>query len=99
MLTRSALTVRLAGLSDLAAWQEFVDSMPSAGPLHHAGWYKILKAAFSVRPYFFFAIDETEKIVGILPTYHSRSPLAGNHLTSLEGGILAQSHHVEEVLL
>jgi serine/alanine adding enzyme len=99
MLTDTALTVRIAGDHDLPAWQDFVDRMPDAGPLHHAAWYHILRDAYSVAPYFLIAEDGSGEIGGILPTYLSRSRVAGRHLTSLEGGILATSEDATKALL
>src|SRR2546426_12006698 len=83
------LTVRLAQESDLAAWQAFVDAAPEAGCMHHAGWLGVLREAFSVTPCFLLATDGGGIIHGVLPMYRSRSVLAGRHLSSLEGGVLA----------
>ncbi len=93
------LTIRLAGDADLAAWQNFVDRTPEAGPLHHAAWYNVLRDAYSVRPYFLFAVDEAGQIAGVLPSYLSRSPFTGRHISSLEGGILARSDDAVHALL
>lgn len=99
MLAESALNVRIAGPRELTAWQRFVDSSPEAGPLHHAGWYHILRDAFSVSPYFLYAFDGAGDVVGILPTYFSRSLITGRHLSSLEGGVLAKSSQAAEALV
>lgn len=99
MLVESALTVRVAQEPDLTAWQDYVDRTPGAGPLHHAAWYNVLGEAYSVRPYFLFAVDDAGRIAGVLPSYHSRSPLTRSHITSLEGGILAQSPDAVHSLL
>lgn len=99
MLAEGALSVRLAGERDLAAWQNYVDHNPHAGPLHHAAWYPILRQAYSVKPYFLYALNDANQIVGILPTYLSRSPITGSHITSLEGGALAESDEAVHLLL
>ncbi len=36
---------------------------------------------------------------GVLPLYHSRSPLTGSHISSLEGGILAEPAEAIRVLV
>ncbi len=99
MLAESALSVRTVVPSDLTAWQEFVDRMPEAGPLHHAAWYYVLRDAFSVTPYFLYALDNAGSIVGVLPAYFSRSLITGRHVSSLEGGILAKSDKAVDALL
>lgn len=83
--------VRVAGESDLLDWQGFVDRTPGAGGLHHAGWYGVLRDAYRVTPYFLIAVNDAGEIEGLLPTYHSRSPLTGSYVSSLEGGVLARS--------
>jgi FemAB-related protein (PEP-CTERM system-associated) len=93
------LRVRLAQADDLAAWQEFVDAAPQAGALHHAGWYEVLRDAFWVQPYFLIANDGRGAVQGILPLYYSRSPIAGVHLSSLEGGVLASGAQARAALL
>ena len=93
------LTVRLAQESDLATWQAFVDASPEAGCMHHAGWFKILRDAYWVTPYFFLATDDGGAIHGILPTYRSRSFLTGSHISSLEGGVLARCPEATRVLV
>jgi FemAB-related protein (PEP-CTERM system-associated) len=93
------LRVRQAQAGDMAAWQRFVDAAPDAGALHHAGWYDVLRDAFWVQPYFLMAVDGRDAVQGILPLYHSRSPIAGAHLSSLEGGVLAASSDATAALL
>jgi FemAB-related protein (PEP-CTERM system-associated) len=83
------LDVRIANDEDLDAWQLFVDRTPNAGCMHHAGWYRILRDAYWVTPYFLIAEEQSNGIAGVLPLYHSRSPLTGSHLSTLEGGVLA----------
>lgn len=86
---RRRIEVRLAKENDLAAWQRFVDQHPNAGCMHHAGWYGVLRDAYWVTPYFLVGEDEAGHINSVLPLYHSRSPLTGSHLSTLEEGILA----------
>ena len=51
------IRVRLAKETDLSAWQQFVDQMPQAGCMHHAGWYAVLRDSCWVKPYFLIAED------------------------------------------
>jgi Acetyltransferase (GNAT) domain len=93
------IDVRVATEGDLSAWQRFVDQNPNAGCMHHAGWYGVLRDAFWVRPYFLVAETHAKQIVGILPLYHSRSPLTGSHLSSVEEGVLALPGNAAAALL
>lgn len=92
-------TIRLANETDLGAWQHFVDSHPEAGCMHHAGWFLVLRDAFRVTPRYLLALDSSGAIQGILPTYHSRSWLAGDHISSLEDGVLARAPNIAGALL
>jgi len=91
--------VRLAGEADLEAWQAFVDSRPDAGSLHHAGWFRVLNTAFDVEPCYLLALDAAGAVRGILPAYYSHSLLAGRHLSSLEGGVLAEAQPVADAIV
>ena len=93
------MRVRLAAAADLAAWQEFVDGNSSAGCMHHAGWYGVLRDACWVTPYFLMAVNQRGAIEGVLPTYFSRSPLTGRHISSLEDGVLALTTEAASALL
>jgi FemAB-related protein (PEP-CTERM system-associated) len=94
------IRVRLAKETDLSAWQQFVDQMPQAGCMHHAGWYAVLRDSCWVKPYFLIAEDaRSGEYTGILPLYHSTSPLTGSHLSSLGHGILAENQQTVAALL
>lgn len=93
-----SISVSVAAEADLRDWQLFVDRSPDAGPLHHAGWYGVLRDAYAVAPTFFIT-REGGKVCGIMPMYRSRSVFTGQHYTTLEGGILADSTDVSTRLL
>ena len=99
MTSVGKVAVRIAKESDLGAWQMFVDEVSSACCMHHAGWYGVLRDAYWVTPYFLIAEEMPGKISGILPLYHSRSPLTGSHLSTLEGGVLALNASTASALL
>src|SRR5215472_11204369 len=90
MTSQADIAVRALAQRDLEAWQDFVDSMPEAGGMHHAGWYEVLRDAYWVAPHFLMAVDRDAKIVGVLSLYHSRSLVNGPYLSSLEDGVLAE---------
>jgi serine/alanine adding enzyme len=93
------MRVHLTSDGDLLRWQEFVDATENAGCMHHAGWYHVLRDAFWVRPCFLMATNEQGAVEGVLPTYFSRSPLAGRHISSLEDGVLAATAEAGSALL
>ena len=98
--THANVRVRLAKDADLPAWQRFVDRTPQAGCMHHAGWYKVLRDSCWVKPYFLIAKDaRSGELAGVLPLYHSRSPLTGSHLSSLGDGVLAEEQSTVAALL
>jgi serine/alanine adding enzyme len=91
--------VRLAVDADLVLWQRFVDGHPEAGCMHHAGWYRVLRDAFRVTPYFLMAVNQHGAVEGVLPTYFGRGPLTGRHISSLEDGVLATHSDAVHALL
>jgi serine/alanine adding enzyme len=91
--------VRVAEESDLVDWQRFVDETPGAGCMHHSAWYGVLRDAYWVKPYFLMSREASGQVTGILPLYHSLSPLTGSHLSSLEDGVLAVSPQAGMTLL
>lgn len=88
-MSQSAIHVRELTPQDLVAWQDFVDRMPEAGGMHHAGWYDVLREAYWVTPHFLMAVAPDGELSGVLPLYHTRSPLTGSYVSSLEDGVLA----------
>jgi Acetyltransferase (GNAT) domain len=99
MTSQDAIRIRPASEADLPRWQDFADLTPGAGGLHHAGWYCVLRDAYWVTPLFLMGISGDDTIVGILPTYVSRSLFTGLHISSLEGGVLARRHEAATALL
>ena len=98
--TDFSIRVRLANDADLPAWQRFVDRMPHAGCMHHAGWYAVLRDSCWVKPYFLIGEDaRSGDFAGVLPLYHSCSPLTGSHLSSLPQGVLAEDGRTVAALL
>jgi serine/alanine adding enzyme len=93
------MQVRIASESDLPAWQDFVDRAPGASCMHHVGWLSVLKSAYWVTPYFLIATSAAGDVQGILPLYHSRSPLTGPYVSSLEDGALANDADTVHALM
>jgi len=95
-----ALSIASAPLTPqaLEAWDRFVRTRPDAGPMHHAGWSRVLTRCFSVRPLFLRAVGERGAVRGVLPLYERRGWLGRREVVSLPGGILAGSDDAAEAL-
>lgn len=102
--------IELADISFRADWDKYVNT-------HHDGhlyqlfdWKKIIYDTYNHRSYYFVAlksgtvnIHNCMQIVGILPLYHMKHIIFGNHLTSIPyfdiGGVLADDEHIEKALI
>ena len=94
---------RLSAKSDVntAAWDDFVQTCPTATFFHRAGWQSILQEVFRHDTYFLYA--ETDgHIEGVLPLAHVNSLLFGNSLVSLPfavyGGVAASNEIAAQAL-
>ena len=94
---------RLSAKSDVntAAWDDFVQTCPTATFFHRAGWQSILQEVFRHDTYFLYA--ETDgHIEGVLPLAHVNSLLLGNSLVSLPfavyGGVAASNEIAAQAL-
>ena len=94
---------RLSAKGDVntAAWDDFVQTCPTATFFHRAGWQSILQEVFRHDTYFLYA--ETDgHIEGVLPLAHVNSLLFGNSLVSLPfavyGGVAASNEIAAQAL-
>lgn len=73
-------------------WDSFVDAAAEATFFHQSGWKEIIDKAFGHKTYYLYA-EDNNRITGILPLVHVKSPLFGNALLSsafcVYGGIVA----------
>lgn len=85
------------------SWNEFVKMHPESHCYHLAEWQGIIKSAFGLRGHYLYAVDEKEKICGVLPLVLSKSLLFGTFLTSVPfynySGVLTDSDEVAKALL
>jgi CelD/BcsL family acetyltransferase involved in cellulose biosynthesis len=86
-----SISVLTIGEPQLAEWESYMDSRPSARAHHSSAWYTVLRQCFRVTPQYLWAIDERGTICGILPMYFSQSVFTGPHLATLDGGALADA--------
>ena len=81
------------------AWDAFVEQQPAATPFQLAGWLAVLREAFRVEPIYRVLIDAGDRIDGVAPMYYSSSLIAGKHIATLDGGILARTPEAGQILL
>ena len=59
----------------------------------------MLREAFRVEPIYRVLIDAGDRIDGVAPMYYSSSLIAGKHIATLDGGILARTPEAGQILL
>ena len=95
------MIVRLYKDADKEIWDSFVYGYPTSTHCHLSGWKDVIQNTYGHKGYYFLA-EEDFKIKGILPLFHIKSLLFGNHLVSMPflnyGGILADSEEAEKTL-
>lgn len=64
-------------------WAEFLDKCNKATIYHTPQWKNLLEQTFGYKPYYLFAIDETDQMIGLLPLFYVKSRITGNRLCSL----------------
>ena len=84
------------------SWDSYVLNHPASTHCHLQGWKDVIENAYGHKGYYFLA-EEHSKTKGILPVFHFKSFLFGNHLVSMPflnyGGILADDEQTEIALL
>ena len=97
-----AVTIRLLNASSEAAWDRFVDAMPSATFFHRAAWSRVIETAFGHTTHFCYA-ERDGAITGILPLGRVKTLLFGDTLISVPfcvyGGVAAADAESEAMLL
>lgn len=63
--------------------QSYVENHPEGLMAHLPQWKEILNLSFKHEPLYLFAKNNDNKLCGILPLFHIKSPLTGNRLISL----------------
>jgi FemAB-related protein (PEP-CTERM system-associated) len=95
--------IALANNSDQSRWDEFVNSVPDAGPYHLFAWKRAIEESYGHKAHYLIAQDENGKLTGVLPLVFIKPPLMKGSLVTLPfcdyGGILSQNKSVSEDLL
>ncbi|WP_431685884.1 FemAB family XrtA/PEP-CTERM system-associated protein [Hahella sp. NBU794] len=86
-----------------ASWEEYVDQHLQASPYHKLWVKSFVESVYGHPCRFICALDESNRVVGILPLTQLNSRLFGNFIVSAPyfnyGGILADSKQVAQMLL
>ena len=96
------MKIRFYNHSDQQSWDAYVKNHPSATHCHLSGWKTVIENTYGHKGYYFVAEKDSE-IQGVLPIFHLKSVLFGNHFVSMPflsyGGILADHEETEIALL
>ena len=96
------VTVRTLNAGSEAAWDRFVEAMPSATFFHRAAWSRVIETAFGHTTCFIYA-ERDGAITGILPLGRVKTILFGDTLISVPfcvyGGVVAADTESEVALL
>jgi FemAB-related protein (PEP-CTERM system-associated) len=95
------LKLRPLDAASEAAWDVFVDAMPSGTFFHRAAWRRLIAEEFG-HPTFYTYAERDGAIVGVLPLVQMKTLLFGNTLTSVPfcvyGGPLAADAETADAL-
>jgi serine/alanine adding enzyme len=96
------IAVAIAGDSDAAEWDRFVEAAPAASGYHSWAWRDVVTQAFGHECIYLIARSDG-RIAGVLPLVFIHSAIFGRSLTSLPflnyGGIVAESSDAADALL
>ncbi len=84
--------------SDKDRWDSYVRASPLSTFFHLSDWRDVWVASMGSQAHYLLAA-EGDKLVGVLPLLHVRSRLSGQFLTSLPGGLCAESEEAAAALL
>lgn len=85
------------------AWDDYVDRSPNASIYHLSHWRHVIKNVFNHDAYYFYAINDEDEIVGVLPLIYLRSKIFGNSMISVPyfnyGGVIADNQAIKDKLI
>lgn len=85
------------------AWDEYVRTNPSSSIYHLSCWKNIVESAFQHETYYFYALDESNNVCGVLPMVRLKSGIFGDFVVSVPyfnyGGALGEHIEVELALM
>jgi len=101
-LQGSSCLIEQAGTGDAAAWNAYVQAHKSSTFFHRYEWAGVIENTYGHKPVYLIA-KTNDRITGILPLIHVKSPLFGSSLIStaftVGGGVLADDPASEYALM
>lgn len=86
-----------------SCWDEFVETNPESTMYHLLGWKRILETTFGYKPFYLIALNDDNKIEGILPMFLMLDILRRKYLISNPfsnfAGICANTAAAKQALL
>ncbi|NPV07580.1 MAG: GNAT family N-acetyltransferase [Anaerolineae bacterium] len=79
-------------------WDEFVNRSPDGLPHQLLGWRQVMSRTYGYRSHYLMARD-SDGVQGVMPLIEVPSLLEGHHLTTMPGGLCAQSEEAGQALL
>jgi FemAB-related protein (PEP-CTERM system-associated) len=96
-------TVLSHDVTDVAAWDKFVESHPYGTPFHLMAWQRLIQSSFGFTPKHIVARNSQGEICGVLPLFLVRSAIFGRMLVSTPqaayGGVLSSSDSAERTIV
>jgi FemAB-related protein (PEP-CTERM system-associated) len=84
-------------------WDAYVRNAAAGLPQHLSGWRDVLQRTYQYETHFLMAIevgaDGDERIVGVAPVFNVASRLVGDTVSTMPGGICADSPEVAQALI
>lgn len=96
--TTDCCSVHELTTGDEVNWDDFVLRSSRAAPYHLLGWREAIVGTYGYRSHYLVA-KANGRLVGVLPLIEIRSRLLGDALTSLPGGVCAETPQAAEVLV
>jgi len=97
--------MRISELTELQRpqWDEYVHSAADGLPQHLSGWRDVLERTYSYETHFLMATesgsDGDERIVGVAPIFRVSSRLLGDTVSTMPGGLCANSPAIAQALI
>ncbi|WP_085300409.1 FemAB family XrtA/PEP-CTERM system-associated protein [Cognaticolwellia mytili] len=97
-----SITIHLLDADSIQLWDGYVSNHSSASIYHQSAWKSLIEETFNHKCYYFYAINQHNKICGVLPSVNLKSKLFGNYIVSMPffnyGGVLADNQDIADSL-
>lgn len=95
--------IKLLKEKDTKNWDNFVKSNNDTTFYHQIGWKNVIERTYGHKPYYLFAKNDTDEIIGILPMFLIKSLFFGKRLISIPftsyGGLCCGNDYIGKAML